>query len=107
MSQNFLFTPYGGMQVKKDTSYTKDNISADADIVVLTRGVRITDELGNKTKLRGIKMSVSNSVITAPVAPLPNIPIIWLEGNAFAFDADSTYTFFDDGIVAYGKRIVV
>ena len=107
MAQIGYFTPYGGLQVKVDTEYSKDNIPAQADVVVLTRGVRIYDETDSKTPLRGVRVLVTTTGLTAPVTPLPNIPIVWYEGRDFVFSVDSTYKFLDKGIVAYGKRIVV
>jgi len=109
MAQDLLFTPYGGLNVKKDTSYTAADIYAESDVVFLTRGVRITDEVGDKTSLRGVRLKVSVTGLTPPTNPTPplNIPIVWVEGTYFAFVATGTYTFLDDGIVAYGKRVAV
>jgi len=105
MAQDILFTPYGGMNVKADATYTGDNVPAEADVVILTRGVKITDETDSKTPLRGVRMIVETTGLTPPTSPIDNVPIVWIEGVSFVFIAASTYTFLDDGIIAYGKRI--
>lgn len=109
MAQDLLFTPYGSLFVKKDTSYTSADIPLEANVVFLSRGVRIQDEVGVDTRLRGLRVIVSVTGLTAPANPTPppNIPMVWHEGTYLAFLATGTYTFLDDGVVTYGLRVAV
>lgn len=104
MAQSVAYTPFGGLQVKADSSYTKDNVPATTNVVVLTRGVRIYDEAGNKTPLRGVRVLIEVTGLTAAVNPLDNVPQVWLEGEELTFHTNGTYTFFDDGLVMYGIK---
>lgn len=101
-------TPLGAMYVRKSqtSGYTSANVPIEANMVILTRGVRITDENGVDTPIRGVRVSVVDTGITAPVTPIDNVPFVWKEGTAFVFSSTGTYTFYDDGLVAYGARII-
>lgn len=105
MAKEILFTPYGALNVKKGSSYTHNNITSDADLVYLCRGVRITDEFGNETNIRGVRMTITITGLATPIAPLDNVPFIWKEGDIFTFHTNGTYLFHDDGIVGYGKKV--
>ena len=107
MTKDILFTPYGGINVKVDTTYDYTNVPAEADIVKLTRGQRIKDEFGNDTKIRGVRVLITTSGLTQGANPIDNVPIVWHEGDAITFSPDGVYKFLDDGIIAYGKKAVV
>ena len=107
MAREVLYTPYGAMRVEVDTSYSSDNVPNEADIVLLSRGVRINDEFGDKTPLRGLRMIVTATGLTPPTTPIPNVPIVWVEGTYITFASGFSYKFLDDGIVSYGKRVAV
>ena len=107
MSQNILFTAHRTINVKKDTSYTKDNANAESTVVRIARGVKITDEDGNKTPIRGLRVKIEVSGLTAPVTPLPNVPAVWKEGDYQKFHANGTYTFYDDGIIEIGEYTTI
>ena len=107
MAEEVLYTPYGAMRVKVDTSYSSDNVPNEADIVLLSRGVRISDEFGEKTPLRGLRMIVTTTGLTAPSNPIDNVPIVWYEGTYMAFVSGFSYKFLDNGIVSYGKKVAI
>ena len=107
MAKEVLYIPYGAIRVEIDTSYSTSNIPTGADVVYLSRGVRISDEFGEKTPLRGLRMIVTTTGLTPPVTPIPNVPIIWHEGTYMAFVSGYSYKFLDDGIVSYGKRVAI
>jgi hypothetical protein len=107
MAREVLYIPYGAMRVEVDTSYSSDNVPNGADVALLARGVRISDEYGEKTPLRGLRMIVTTSGLTPPLTPIPNVPIIWHEGTYIAFASGYSYKFLDDGIVSYGKNVVI
>jgi len=104
MAQAVVFTPdiFGALEIKKNKTYTSDNITADANIVILTTGVQLYKGIKN---IRGIRVVVTNSNVTDAVSPLSNIPFFWEEGKPLKFNADSTYMFLDDGVVAYGVMV--
>ena len=106
MAHTTLFTAYGGLRVKQGETYDYTNVPAECNAVLLTRGVRITDETGSKTSIRGVRVRIVTTGLTAPSVPLDNVPIVWQEGEYMIFSGDSIYTFMDDGLVAYGLRVV-
>lgn len=106
MAQVTILKPIGALEVFPDTSYTAANIPAAADAVVCSRGVRITDENGDNTPLRGLRMSITYTGVAA-VAPLPSVPYIWIEGTELRFDAAWTYKFHDRGIVGFGVSVAI
>ena len=99
--------PQGGIQVKANTTYSSNNVPTQAEVVLLTRGVRILDDMGASTPLRGVRMLVVSTGLSAPVAPLTNVPVVWVEGQLMAFSAGFAYTFLDDGIVMYGTKVII
>lgn len=106
MAQDTIYKPFGAVEVFPDTSYTAANIPASANLIVLLRGVRIYDEAGATTPLRGVKVTITNNV-TAATTPIPNVPFIWIEGDELRFDAAFSYKFHDHGIVGYGIVVAV
>ena len=101
-----VYQPMGSLEVSPDTSYTASNITSAANVVRLLRGVRITDENGNNTPIRGVRMVITNNEAAA-TSPVPNVPFIWYEGDFLYFDPDYTYKFIDYGIVGYGIEVAV
>ena len=92
----------GSIYVEKGKTYTKDNISADADLFWVSEGKLL---LKNK---RGLRCTITSAKIVA-ITPLPNVPTLMEEGvsNATVFGATSSYTFLNDGIISYGKMVIV
>jgi len=103
MAQNLIYTSLGGLRVVADTEYSKDNVPAETTVIRVARGVRITDELGSKTSIRGLRVVITISGLTAPDVPLPNVPVIMYEGEIYKFSTDGTYRFLDSGIIDYGE----
>lgn len=101
-----VYQPMGAIEVLRDASYTASNITSAANLVRLLRGVRITDENGNNTPIRGVRIVITNNE-TAAINPVPNVPFIWHEGDFLYFDPDYTYKFIDYGIIGYGKEVTV
>ena len=101
-----VYQPMGSLEVLPDASYTASNITSAANVVRLLRGVRITDENGNNTPARGVRMVITNNEAAA-TNPVPNVPFIWYEGDFLYFDPDYTYKFIDYGIVGYGAEVTV
>lgn len=99
------FKAYGALEVKTDTTYTAANIPASANLLKLARGVRITDKNGDTTRLRGVRVQITNTSIAPAVNPLPNIPTVWIEGEITIVDANTSVKFFDNGIVTYGVYV--
>jgi hypothetical protein len=102
-----FINPMGGVQVKANSTYSSNNIPPEAKIVSLTRGVRILDDLGTPTPLRGVRVLITTVGLTEPSNPLSNVPIVWVEGQSLVFTVGFTYTFLDDGIVVYGTKATV
>ena len=107
MAQNILFVTHRTINVKEDTAYDKNNANNQSTAVKVARGVRIKDANGDKTPLRGLKVLVEISTLTAPVTPLPNVPTIWYEGEVQKFHADGTYTFYDEGVIEIGEYVTI
>ena len=101
-----VYKPMGSLEVSPDTSYTAANITSAANVVRLLRGVRITDENGNNTPIRGVRMVITNNEAAA-TTPIPNVPFIWKEDEFLYFSASYSYKFLDKGIVGYGKEVTV
>jgi len=106
MAQAEYYKPVGALQLKENDTYSKHNIPSACNTVVLVLGVRITDNLGVSTPLRGIRIMITHNE-TPATSPRPNVPYIWYEGSELVFDADYTYTPLDTGIVAYGIKVTV
>lgn len=101
-----LISPRGGLLVEPNVTYTSTDVPSalGIDTVTLTRGVRIVDEDGNPTPIRGVRMLVS---VVGTTYPKPNIPTIWFEGQSITFLASTNYTFLDKGLVSFGVKVVV
>lgn len=107
MAQSSVFKPYGGVFVEKGSSYTSADLPATITTVELTLGVRITDREGKDTRMRGVRVTITDNGLTPPPVPLPNVPFIWEEGELIDFIPGAIYTFNDPGVVAYGKWVVL
>ncbi len=107
MAQNTIYKPFGSIEVFPDTSYTAANIPASANITILQRGVRILDENGSTTPIRGVRVSITPTGVVAATSPLPSVPFIWRENDEIRFDAAFNYKFYDRGIVAFGIVVTV
>lgn len=101
-----IYKPMGALEVYPDETYTALNITSAANTVKLLRGVQILDEKGEETRLRGIKMVITNNEVAA-TNPVPNVPFIWYEGDFLYFDPNYSYKFLDYGIVGYGAEVTV
>jgi hypothetical protein len=121
MSEPQAFTSYGALQVKKSYSYTSSNLPTDVTIDVL----RIAEapiiwrkylnqdgsqviEKGLPKYIRGNKRGVYVLIVNANATyseENPNVPILYLEGSEIVADTDNTYTFLEDCIVEYGKKV--
>lgn len=101
-----VYKPMGAVEVLPDTSYAASNITSAANVVRLLRGVRITDENGNNTPIRGVRMVITNNEAAA-INPVPNVPFIWKEDEFLYFAAGYSYKFLDKGIVGYGKEVAL
>ena len=105
MAQTKYYKPYGALEVLANHQYTAANIPSTANIVELLRGVRITDQVGEKTRNWGVRVVINPVGITPATTPLDNIPFIWKEGTFLIFDTNFIYTFLDKGIVGYGIEV--
>lgn len=103
MAQLQVFIPYGGMEVKSGSTYTGDNVSTGVTAVQLSRGVRQKGPDGLDIPIRGVRMTITNNGLPAAISPRDNVAIVWYEGEVFKFIAGASYTFADDGVIAYGK----
>lgn len=101
-----VYQPMGAVEVFPDTSYTAANITSAAKVVRLLKGIQILDEKGEETRLRGVRMVITNNE-TAATTPIPNVPYIWYEGDFLYFAAGYSYKFLDKGLVGYGKEVTV
>lgn len=101
-----FYVPMGAMKAEANETYTTENISSAADTVVLVRGVRIVDENGKETPIRGARVNITNTETDATV-PVPNVPFIWVEGFEMGFKAGYTYSFLDSCIIGFGIKTVV
>ena len=104
MSQLKIYEPAGSLQVIAGEEYNHTNLPLGCTVVELQMGERLTDANGNKTPLRGVRMTITHN-ITPATNPKPEIPFIWIEGTQIGFNKDYTYTFHNNGIVGYGKEI--
>ena len=104
MAQILLTAPMGGLRIDTSTTYTSANVPTGVDVVTLDMGVRITDESGALTPIRGVRMKVDK---TGTTYPNPNIPIIWVEGTTMAFTTSTNYTFLDEGRVSFGVKVAI
>ena len=99
-----LIADVGGLRIDTNTTYTSANVPEGVDVVTLDMGVRITDENGALTPIRGVRMMVSKIGTTYPN---PNIPVIWIEGTTKAFTPSTNYTFLDEGRVSFGVKVSI
>lgn len=106
MAQFTILQGMGALEVFPDSDYTSANVPASATAVHCQRGVRIIDEEGNNTPLRGLRVIITHNAIAA-TSPLPNVPYIWLEGAELRFATGYTYKFLDRGIIGYGISVAV
>ena len=106
MAQDTFYKPINSMAIKANTTYTASNIPSVADVVVLQIGVRLTDQTGEKTPLRGIRMTITDNESLAS-SPKGKVPFIWIEGESLLFDSAYSYTPLDNGVVAYGMRVAI
>ena len=102
MAQTKIYEPAGALEVVANESYNYTNVPTGCNVVELQLGERLTDSKGEKTPLRGVRVTIANN-LTPGANPKPNIPFIWLEGTTIAFNTNYTYTFQNNGIVGYGK----
>ena len=98
----------GGINVKEGDSYTSANIPTGMNVVRLTKGERIYEyDSDNKyvpTPLRGVFVKVTDSALTYPSNK--NDTFLWEEGEEFTFTATSTFTFYNNGFVRFGVKVV-
>lgn len=108
MAQIEIFVPFGGIQCEASGVYTSANVPSTCNAVQLTRGVRITDENGNDTRLRGCRVLITNNGEPTPTTQLSNVPFIWLENQPpIRFIVGASYQFLDSGMVTYGKMVAL
>lgn len=105
MSQQLFYKPVNSLELVVGDTYTTANIPSVVDTVVLSMGVRLSDNKGELTPLRGVRMQIVDNE-TLPANPKPKVPYVWTEGTELVFDPDYSYVPLDWGIVAYGLRLV-
>lgn len=105
MAQQLFYKPINSLELIVGDTYTASNIPSAANTVVLGMGVRLKDNTGELTPLRGIRMQIIDNV-ALPASPKPKVPYIWVEGTELVFDPAFSYVPLDWGIVAYGARLV-
>jgi hypothetical protein len=101
------FECWGSYYFKKGDTLTASNLPSGANILRLALGVRITDEMGQNTPLRGARVTISISGITPPITPLPIVPSIWLEGITTYFNANHVFEFHENCVVNFGKEVII
>ena len=98
----------GGINIIPDVEYTSADIPTGMNVVRLTRGERIydiaSDGVQTPTPKRGVMMKVVDSSLAYPNNK--NDTFLWEEGEEFQFNATSTFTFYNKGIVRYGTIVV-
>ena len=120
MAQADAFEVVGHIDVKKGESYDIAMIPTGMEVVVLVKGVlqwgKILDEDGEQktneddtlkfgnSNVRGVRYSVTKTGVTY-ISGYPNVVGVWQEFTELVFSATSTYTFYDDGVVAYGLKV--
>ncbi len=115
------FEVIGHIELEKDRPYTTADIPDDMEVLVLNDSGfiygKVRDSNGDhitkdgvpqyaRTNIRGVRYRVVKTGITYPVNS-PNVLGIWEVGQVLAFSPDSTYTFYNTGIIAYGLKVSV
>lgn len=103
MAQIDSFIPLGGVYCEANSAWTADNITADAELVQLTLGVRIA----KGSPVRGARVTISGGTVTPAVTPKSVTSFIWLEGQFIEFEVGKTYTFSDSAFVTFGKKVAI
>ena len=119
MAQPALFYSYGGMQVTKGTSYTTANLpSALINTVVISEAPRIfrkkynqdgttiqdvrgLDEYAEGSQ-RGVWILIKRTGVTYTI---PNVPVLYKEGDEIVLHADNTYTFLGNCVIEFGAKV--
>lgn len=107
MANVIEYVPYGGVKVKKGSTYSSSDLPTGVSVVKLCIGERIVDARGELTPLRGVWVTIENNGLTPPAVPLPNSAFIWKEGDIIKFITGATYTFQTDGVVSYGNEVIL
>jgi len=118
MAQAEAFEVVGHIKIVTGQSYDTTDIPTGMEVVVLVKGTRqygkLLEEDGEqeteqdgtlkttRSIVRGVRYTVTKSGVTYPS---PNIVGVWQEFTELIFSASSTYTFYDDGIVAFGLKV--
>lgn len=105
MAQASFFTPINALELEIGKQYTSTNIPASANVVILEMGERLTDNKGEITPIRGVRMQIIDNVALA-TNPVPKVPYIWHEGEELRFNPAYTYVPLNWGIVSYGVKVV-
>lgn len=105
MAQVSFFTPINALELVVGQQYTTSNIPATADTVVLEMGERLTDNKGEPTPIRGVRMQIIDNE-ALPANPVPKVPYIWHEGTELRFNPAYIYVPLNWGIVSYGMKVV-
>lgn len=100
------FKCLGSYYFKKGDTLTSANLPAGTNILRLAQGVRITDETGVNTPLRGARVTITITGITPAVNPLPLVPSVWVEGITTYFDTNHTFEFHEPCIVNFGIEVI-
>ena len=98
---------HGAIGMKAGDSLTIANLYNETNILRMARGVRITDEEGNNTPIRGARVTITCTGLTGNATPLPNVPAIWAEGITTYFDSTQTFTFQDPCIINFGEEVII
>lgn len=98
----------GGINIKSGDSYSASDIPTGMNVVRLTKGERIyeydIDNIYSPTPLRGVFVKVTDSALVYPSNK--NDTFLWEEGEEFTFTSTSTFTFYNNGIVRFGVKVV-
>ena len=100
-----MYKPLGTIHVKPEDQRVAENITADANVIILKMGVQLKGFDGQPTRLRGIRAIVKTTGMTPPITPIPNeseVQTVWLEGQALQINENTSVTFLDEGLIDYG-----
>lgn len=103
MAQELFYTPANSLELIPGEIYTTANIPTGIDTVVLGMGVRLKDNTGEETPLRGVRMKIVDNLALA-TTPVQKVPYVWIEGTELKFNPAYTYEPLNWGIVSYGIR---
>lgn len=101
------FKGHGAISVKEGDTITLDNFYDETNILRMARGVRIKDEFGNETPIRGARVTITTTGLTGNTSPLDNVPAIWQEGITTYFDDTMTFKFHDPCIINFGEEKII